>query len=31
MRDSVEKVMSYINQNPLMQQFLDEFSKRCQT
>ena len=31
LRDSVEKVMSYINQNPLMQQFLDALRARCQT
>jgi hypothetical protein len=31
LRDSVENVRSYINQNPLMQQFLDALHKRCQT
>jgi hypothetical protein len=31
MRDSVEKVVSYINQNLLMQTFLDALRLRCQT
>jgi hypothetical protein len=31
MRDSVKNVRSYINQNQLMQQFLDALQTRCQT
>jgi len=30
-RDSVDKIMSYINKNAAFLEILDEFSKRCQT